>query len=342
MIETDFEIVKNNVAVGRVANTYLFVGQNKANMLGYADKLITLILQSNFTDLTTEDKELAIEKLKNFSNPDIHYFFPINTTKSSNNDECINFMQQWVEINTSKPGFDLADWYEKIELGNKQGVIGKKQAENINKINSMKSYQGGLKVVIIWMAEKMNVHAANKILKTIEEPSKKTIFILICENENEILATIRSRCQKVYFRHQSVDNQEVNEENEGLFVSWARSAFRAKNDKSAILDLIDFAEKMSSKTREEHKAFMRFCLSVFRDCLLYNYRVIDNSEKYKCGLVLSKFAPFVHESNIELFCDEIEKGYLEIERNGNSKIIFLDTSINLSRILHMKPSFNEN
>ena len=160
MIETDFEIVKNNVAVGRVANTYLFVGQNKANMLGYADKLITLILQSNFTDLTTEDKELAIEKLKNFSNPDIHYFFPINTTKSSNNDECINFMQQWAEINTSKPGFDLADWYEKIELGNKQGVIGKKQAENINKINSMKSYQGGLKVVIIWMAEKMNVHAA--------------------------------------------------------------------------------------------------------------------------------------------------------------------------------------
>ena len=342
MIETDFEIVKNNVAVGRVANTYLFVGQNKANMLGYADKLITLILQSDFTSLTTEDKELAIEKHKNFSNPDIHYFFPINTTKSSNNDECINFMQQWIEINTSKPGFDLADWYEKIELGNKQGVIGKKQAENINKINSMKSYQGGLKVVIIWMAEKMNVHAANKILKTIEEPSKKTVFILICENENEILATIRSRCQKVYFGHQPVDNQEVNEENEGLFLNWARSAFRAKNDKSAILDLIDFAEKMSSKTREEHKAFMRFCLSVFRDCLLYNYRVIDNSEKYKCGLVLSKFAPFVHESNIELFCDEIEKGYLEIERNGNSKIIFLDTSINLSRILHMKPSFNEN
>ena len=102
MIETDFEIVKNNVAVGRIANTYLFVGQNKANMLGYADKLITLILQSNYTDLTTEDKELTIEKHKNFSNPDIHYFFPINTTKSNNNDECINFMEQWIEINTSK------------------------------------------------------------------------------------------------------------------------------------------------------------------------------------------------------------------------------------------------
>ena len=149
MIETDFEIVKNNVAVGRIANTYLFVGQNKDNMLGYADKLITLILQSNFTDLTTEDKELAIEKLKNFSNPDIHYFFPINTTKSSNNDECINFMQQWVEINTSKAW--LLIWQigmKKIELGNKQGVIGKKQAENINKINSIKSYQGGLKVML--------------------------------------------------------------------------------------------------------------------------------------------------------------------------------------------------
>ena len=342
MIETDFEIIKNNVAVGRVANTYLFVGQNKADTLGYANKLITLILQSNYSDLTTEDKELATEKHKNFSNPDIHYFFPINTTKSSNNGECINFMEQWIEINTSKSGFGLAEWYEKIELGNKQGVIGKKQAENINKINSMKSYQGGLKVVIIWMAEKMNVYAANKILKTIEEPSKKTIFILVCENENEILATIRSRCQKVYFRPQGADSQQVNEENEGLFVSWARSAFRAKNDKSAVLDLINFAEKMSSKTREEHKAFMKFCLSVYRDCLLYNYRVIDNSEKYKYGLVLSKFAPFVHESNIELFCNEIEKGYLEIERNGNSKIIFLDTSITLSRILHMKPSFNEN
>ena len=71
MIETDFEIIKNNVAVGRVANTYLFVGQNKANTLGYADKLITLILQSNYSGLTTEDKELATEKHKSFSNPDL-------------------------------------------------------------------------------------------------------------------------------------------------------------------------------------------------------------------------------------------------------------------------------
>ena len=167
MIETDFEIIKNNVAVGRVANTYLFVGQNKANTLGYADKLITLILQSNYSGLTTEDKELATEKHKSFSNPDIHYFFPINTTKSSNNDECINFMQQWVEINTSKPGFDLADWYEKIELGNKQGVIGVKESQSIIKKMNFKSFFGGPKILVMWLPELMNLQASNKLLKLI-------------------------------------------------------------------------------------------------------------------------------------------------------------------------------
>ena len=116
--------------------------------------------------------------------------------------------------------------------------------------------------------------------------------------------------------------------------------YKVKNSKSAINDLIEFSEKISKKTREEQKDFLAYCSTVFRDSLLYSYKAVNNSEKYLNGLVLEKFAPFVHEENIEEFYNEIQKGFADIERNGNPKIIFLDISIKLTRLLHVKPTQN--
>ena len=341
MEQIQLNTLKESVKKGRVASTYLLVGKADADVLGAGFDLIKDIIKSPFAEMEIHEQQASLEKLKTLTNPDVHYFYPVNTTagvkkKASSKD----FINNWRELVSNGTKITLVDWYNKIGLGNKQGVINKGEAEEISRIASLKSYEGGVKIFLIWMAEKMNLSASNKLLKLFEEPPKNTVFILICENEGGLLPTITSRCQKVYINSQMPDKQGFNSDYEILFLDWVRGAFKVKSNKSAINDLIQFSEKISKKTREEQKDFLAFCSAVFRDSFLFNYKAVNNSKKYLNGLVLDKFAPFVHEENIEDFYYEVQKGFADIERNGNPKIIFLDISIKLARLLHVKPVQN--
>ena len=341
MEQIQLNTLKESVKKGRVANTYLLVGKADSDVLGAGFNLVKDIIKSPFADMEIHEQQASLEKLKTLTNPDIHYFYPVNTTaevktKASSKD----FINNWRELVSTGTKITLVDWYNKIGLGNKQATINKDEAEEISRIASLKSYEGGVKIFLIWMAEKMNLSASNKLLKLLEEPPKNTVFILVCENEGKLLPTITSRCQKVYINIQVSDNQDFTSDYEVLFLDWVRAAFKVRSNKSAINDLIQFSEKISKKTREEQKDFLAYCSTVFRDSFLFNYKAINNSEKYLNGLVLQKFAPFVHEENIEDFYYEVQKGFADIERNGNPKIIFLDISIKLSRLLHVKPAQN--
>ena len=341
MEQIQLNTLKESVKKGRVANTYLLVGKADSDVLGAGFDLIKDIIKSPFAEMDIPQQQLALDKLKTLTNPDIHYFYPVNTTaevktKASSKD----FINNWRELVSNGTKITLVDWYNKIGLGNKQAAINKDEAEEISRIASLKSYEGGLKIFLIWMAEKMNLSASNKLLKLFEEPPKNTVFILVCENEGKLLPTITSRCQKVYINTQITDNQVIISEYEVLFLDWVRAAFKVRGNKSAINDLVLFSEKLSKKTREEQKDFLAYCSTVFRDSFLYGYKVVNNSERYLNGLILEKFAPFVHEENIEKFYYEIQKGFTDIERNGNPKIIFLDISIKLTRLLHVKSTQN--
>ena len=341
MEQIQLNTLKESVKKGRVANTYLLVGKADSDVLGAGFDLIKYIIKSPFAAKEIHEKQASLEKLKTLTNPDIHYFYPVNTTaevKTKANSK--DFIDHWRELVSNGTKIALVDWYNKIGLGNKQAAINKDEAEEISRIASLKSYEGGVKIFLIWMAEKMNLSASNKLLKLFEEPPKNTVFILICENEGKLLSTITSRCQKVYINRQIADNQDFSSEYEVLFLDWVRAAFKVRGNKSAINELIQFSEKISKKTREEQKDFLTYCSTVFRDSFLFNYRAVDNSEKYLNGLVLEKFSPFVHEENIEDFYYEVQKGFADIERNGNPKIVFLDISIKLTRLLHVKPNQN--
>ena len=341
MGQIQLNTLKKSVKKGKVANTYLLVGRPNSDVLGVGFDLIKDIIKSPFSSLEIPQQQLALEKLQKLTNPDIHYYFPVNTTNEvKTKAHSKDFVEKWRELVNNNTRISLADWYNKIGLGNKQATINKDEAEEISKIASLKSYEGGVKIFLIWMAEKMNLSASNKLLKLLEEPPKKTVFILVCENEGGLLPTITSRCQKVYVKSQNIDNQAINSEHEVLFLDWVRAAFKVKDSKSAINDLVQFSEKISKKTREEQKEFLTYCSGVFRDSFLYSYKVVNNSERYLNGLVLEKFAPFVHEENIQEFYHEIQKGYADVERNGNPKIIFLDISIKLTRLIHVKPTQN--
>ena len=341
MSQIELNKAKKAINGGRVANTYLIVGKANSDVLGSSFELIKSIIKSPYSNLEIPKQQAALEKLKTLTNPDIHYFYPVNTTsevKTKAGSE--DFIEKWREIVLTGTKIKLTDWYGKIDLGNKQAVINKDEAERITKLASLKSYEGGVKIFLIWMAEKMNLSASNKLLKLLEEPQPKTVFILVCEQENKLLDTIKSRCQKIFIRPQTIEDQYVKVDFEILFLDWVRAAFKVRGKKSAINELVQFAEKLSKKTREEQKSFLIYCSDVIRDSMLYGYRAENKKDSYKSGLDLEKFAPFIHEENILDFYKEIQKGFSDIERNGNPKIIFLDISIKLTRLLHIKPTEN--
>jgi DNA polymerase-3 subunit delta' len=221
----------------------------------------------------------------------------------------------------------------------------------------------------------MNNAAANKLLKLIEEPPEKTVFLLLCEDEEQIIQTIRSRCQVLHFPPLSEDaitkaliekganKQEairiaheangnfnkaidlLNEDSEDLvfekwFVQWVRTAFKAKGNKGAIHELILWSEELAKTGREVQKKFLHYCITVMRQAMLINYGAekLAYIKIHDTGFQLKKFAPFVHENNIIIITEELEKAIYHIERNGNAKIVFTDLSIKLTRLLHKKPN----
>ncbi len=369
------DVAKNN----RIANTYMFVGPEGVGKISIALAFISCIVRHSLGG-DSEAIRVATNKIDSLSHPDLHFSFPVNTNDKIKKDPVSkDYLESWREMLFNSPYFNLDDWYKKIRIGNKQGLISAKEAENVSKKMSLKSYEGGYKFMVIWMAEKMNPSASNKLLKLLEEPPKKTIFLLLCENEAGVLGTIRSRCQKIELSPvasediasglktafeiedsfaeeislkakgnyrtaaQIAESQQIAEENNGDFVNWVRLAFRVKTSKQAIGELISFSENMAKKSREDQKAFLKGSLSIFRKGLLFNYVVDRDDSGFGNGFSFEKFAPFVHENNIVEIYDEVQLAYENIERNGNSKIVFLDTSIKLTRLLHIKPlDANEN
>ena len=130
----------------------------------------------------------------------MHFAFPVTTSdKVKSHPLSSHYLEEWRTLLKEQPYGNLFDWYKLLDVDNKQGQIGVDEAQDIVKALSLKAYEGGYKVMLIWMAEKMNTAAANKLLKLIEEPPNKTVFILIAEDEEQIINTIRSRCQVLHF-----------------------------------------------------------------------------------------------------------------------------------------------
>ncbi|WP_405564063.1 ATP-binding protein [Polaribacter sp. Asnod6-C07] len=354
---------------GRIPHAQLFVGKEGCGTLPMAIAYAQFLL-CNFSD----NVDACNIKCNKLQHPDLHFAFPVTTNDSVKKHPVSNlFLEDWREFIDTQPYGSLFNWLQHIGVENKQGLIGVDEAEAVVKKLKLKSYEGGFKVMIIWMAEKMNIAAANKLLKLIEEPPEKTVFLLITENEEQIINTIKSRCQALHFpalseqdiantlvvNHQVDDNKAANiahqaEGNfnkalhllhndssdlvfEEWFVTWIRTAFKAKGNAAVVQQLIGWSEAIAKSGRETQKRFLEYCLQFFRQALLLNYKS-DNLVfmESKTGFQLSKFAPFVHSGNILDIEKEISEAMYHIERNGNAKIILLDLSMKLTRFLHKK------
>ena len=368
--------IKNHLATsadaGRIPHAQLFVGPEGCGTLPMALAYAQYIICGNSNAENLATNQSCNLKFNTLSHPDMHFAFPVsNSEKIKKNAVSDHFMQEWRTFVKEQPYGNLFDWYRLIGIEKKQGKIGVDEAQDVGKKLSLKAYEGGYKVMLIWMAEKMNIEASNKLLKLIEEPPNNTVFILIAENEEQIIQTIRSRCQILHFpplaeaiianaliskglvREEALQiaNEAdgnfnkaldlMNKDSEDLifekwFVQWVRSAFKAKGNKAAIHELILWSEEVAKTGRETQKKFLQYCLTVIRQALLINFntRELAFMRIHTDGFQLEKFAPYVHENNIMDIADELETAIYHIERNGNSRIVLTDLSIKLTRLLH--------
>ncbi len=354
---------------GRIPHAQLFVGKEGSGTLPMAIAYAQYIL-CNFS----ENADICNLKCEKLQHPDLHFAFPVTTNDNVKKHPVSDlFLEDWRDFIQTQPYGGLFNWLRHIGVENKQGLIGVDEAESIVKKLQLKSYEGGFKVMIIWMAEKMNIAAANKLLKLIEEPPEKTIFLLVTENEEQIIKTITSRCQALHFPSLSeqdlltalVQREKISENEaakiahqaegnynkavhilhqdskdlvfEEWFVAWIRTAFKAKGNAAVVQQLIAWSDTVAKSGRETQKQFLQYCLQFFRQALLLNYKSQDLVFlETQTGFDLSKFAPFVHADNILDIQKELDDAIYHIERNGNAKIIFLDLSMKLTRLLHRK------
>lgn len=196
--------IKNHLTTtadrGRIPHAQLFVGSHGSGILPMAIAYAQYVLCGN-TDAENQTGNAACNlKFNHLSHPDLHFAFPVATNDKIKSHPVSNhFIESWRSFISKNPYGSLFDWYQEIGIENKQGQIGVDEAQEILKSLSLKSYEGGYKIMLIWMADKMNIASSNKLLKLIEEPPNKTLFILIAEDEEQIIQTIKSRCQILRF-----------------------------------------------------------------------------------------------------------------------------------------------
>lgn len=355
---------------GRVSHAQLFIGKEGAGVLPMAIAYAQYILVSS-----SANPEITTIKCEKLMHPDLHFAFPVTKNDRIKSKPISNdFLEEWREFVKTKPYGNLFEWLQFIGVENKQGQIGVEEAEQIVNALKLKSYEGGYKVMIIWMAEKMNTSASNKLLKLLEEPPEKTVFLLVAEDEQQLITTIKSRCQILHFpllsndaiekgliekqgtdqpiaaqiAHQAdgnfnkalhlLHNDTADEQFEQWFITWIRAAFKAKGNAAVIQNLISWSETIAKSGRETQKRFLKYCLQFFRQAMLLNYSAdsLVFLEPKTPGFKLDNFAPFIHSGNILDITKELNDAIYHIERNGNPKIILLDLSIKLTRLLHTK------
>lgn len=354
------ERLRNTVNDQRVSHAQLFLGPEGSGNLALALAYAQYINCQHRTPLDSCGTCLSCVKYEKLAHPDLHFIFPVATNKEVDKKPRSNdFISQWRELLIDNDMMiSLADWVEKIEVENKQVIINADDCSEINRTLSYKSYESEYKVMVIWMAEKIYYAAAPKILKILEEPPGKTLFLLIAENQHLILPTILSRTQLVkvqkledkYIREMLVNYYDLDGEEaarisrlaEGNFVLAKKLIYEAEDEnynferfrdwmrlcyKPGIAEIIALVGEFAKLGRERQKSFLHYCLRMTRICFqtnLGNHALVKldgDTETFS-----KNFSKFIHQGNVAGFADEFQKAIVHIERNANPSILFLDLS----------------
>lgn len=346
----------------RLSHAQMFLGKAGYGSLPLAIAFVQYIFCTDKSETDSCGKCASCSKVKKLQHPDLHFSYPSVLSIAKTSDP---LMAQWREKIVENPYFSLNNWSNTIDEKGRKATIGTEESANILKKLSLKSFEGGYKVMIIWMSEEMNTSCSNKLLKIIEEPPARTLFILICEDQEKILPTILSRTQltriprleedtiidylssnnlankegatSIAFRAEGsliealdlAGNHEQKDENRDFFIHMMRVCYK-KN----VLDMMEWADKFAAEGRERQKNFLKYCLYMVRQSMMKNYtddtltRTSDEESAF-----LSKFAQFITGNNAMDFMSLFNDSHYHVDRNVNAKILFTNLSFQVMRLI---------
>lgn len=305
---------------------------------------------------------------QSFNHPDVHFIYPIVKNKAQKIEVSKDRIEHWKQMLDECPGMIPEYWQQIIEAGNSQPRIYVEDADYIVRADAMSSFSSKYKFFLIWLPEKMNPETANKLLKVIEEPTEGTVFLMVSNNDSEILPTIFSRTRRfnmlpvperevtnyIMYRYRldeptamhlarlsggSIARADELASNSGERVEFRdiyQSVMRAAYAKKPGV-LKETSDKLAALGREKLKRLLTYMGSMTRENFIYNLHnpVLVSMTPDEEGFS-RRFAPFIHHGNVEGIIDAFESAARDIERNGNSKLILFSLFLQIIPLLHTK------
>ena len=309
--------------------------------------------------------------LQKLEHPDLHFTYPtikLPSMKSDYKPVSDDFAKEWHELVMESPYFTMEEWMEAMGGENQQAIITAGESDDLVRKLSLKSSQGGYKVSIIWLPERMNIECANKLLKLIEEPPQQTVFIMVSEEPEKLLETIRSRVQRIdirktdndairqaLFERRGIDEdsaqrisrlangnwlaaiEELQADSEkGLFLDMYKNLMRLAYQRK-IKDLRKWSEQMAAMGREKQRRWLTYFLRMTRESFVYNFKEQDlNYMTADEEAFAQNFARFINENNILPISDLANLAIRDIGQNANAKIVFFDFALQIIVLLLQK------
>lgn len=351
------------VGENRLPHALMLCGPQGAGKMALAMAFGCYLLDNH-----TAAAKAMLDKLEH---PDLHFTYPTIKLPSMSSDHkpvSDDFAREWHNLIMEGPYFTMDQWMQAMGGENQQAIITAGESDDLVRKLSLKSSQGGYKVSIVWLPERMNTECANKLLKLIEEPPQQTVFIMVCEEPDKLLETIRSRVQRIDVKkidnesveqalierrgisqeaahriarlangdwQKALDELQVGSENEqflDLYISLMRLAYQRK-----IKDLRKWSEVMAAFGREKQKRWLSYFLKMARENFMYNFRQEElNYMTQEEENFARNFARFINENNILSICDLANRAIRDIGQNANAKIVFFDFALQMIVLLLQK------
>lgn len=354
---------------GKVPHAMLFCGPQGCGKMAAALALASYLLGEGKEGVAQERNVEAM--LSKWEHPDLHFTYPTIKTPKMGGDHqpvSLDFIGEWRKMLADGPYFTMERWMEMMGAANQQAVITAAESDQLAKTLSLKSSQGGYKISVIWLPERMNQTSANKLLKLLEEPPSQTVFIMVSEEPGLLLETIKSRTQCIDFKripqdamekalmsrrmldestargiarmangdwNKAVRELEANNENVGFledFKALMRLAYMRN-----VKELKKWSEKVSGYGREKQRRLLTYFLRMVRENFVYNFHQRELVYMTPVEESFSKnFARYVNEANVVEMNMVMEKAIRDIGQNANGKIVFFDLALKMIMLLIRK------
>lgn len=352
------------VVENRVSHAQLFLSAEGSGALPLAIAYAQYINCQNKTTTDSCGECASCRKYERYIHPDLHFSYPFFASKDAK--IAVDVLEEWRSLLLEDAYFDLDIWRSKLNAENKQANIPIAECHDIIKKLSYKAFEAETKVLIMWLPEFLDKEG-NALLKIIEEPPANTLFILVAQNQDQILNTILSRTQIVKIpkladsdiENYLIDQSQLSENqateysfladgnlitakallqdtpnnNASHFAEWLRMGFGNK-----VPAMIDFTDDVAKWGRENQKNFLKYGINFLRECSLLLSGADDLVKlPHQTLEVAKKLSTHVlNLAMVEALINELEQAHYHIERNANPKILFLDVSLQLVKIIKFK------